>query len=327
MGTRIPTNLPDLLRAQGVPVVEERGWTERGYDFTDILGGMLHHWGSKSAGWDAIKAGHAFPRDAWQDYPGHTGGGLRSDSRVNCNIFSDRGTGAIHFIAAGRANYSSGWGNLVVFNEVRQHRFPGGTARSRGLDTNTVMGNGWFVNLEAEHAGDGSLMPEFQEQNIAIFWATLLESLEGMPLSAMQIIGHNEWTNRKIDPRWSGLKNRMPDVRSMIQKALDGGVILPPPPPPEEEIISKLPQLQEDDGYNTPRKGGKTENNIFVQKMQALLAVMGAIAANTFDSSHRPDGKFGPGTRRAVQEFQTATGLSPDGVCGPLTWEALLLDT
>lgn len=321
MATRIPINLPDLLRAQGVPVVEEHGWSSRGYNFTEIIGGMLHHWGSKSAGWDAVRSGHAFPRDAWQDYPGHTGGGLRSDGRVNCNIFSDRGTGTIHFIAAGYANYSSGFGNSRVFREVQDNTFPGGTAVSRGLYTSTVVGNNWFVNLEAEHAGDGSIMPDYQEHNIAIFWVVLRQALG---LDVMQIIGHNEWTARKIDPRWSGLVSRMPAMRDQI-RAYEGGTV-PPPPPPEEDIVTLLPVLRQDDGYDNPTKGGDTDLNVFVQKLQALLAVAGLIAANTFNARHVPDGKFGPGTERAVKDFQTAAGLRADGVVGSLTWRAILLD-
>ena len=35
------------------------------------------------------------------------------------------------------------------------------------------------------------------------------------------------------------------------------------------------------------------------------------------------DGKFGPGTQQAVAAFQSVAGLEPDGVVGPLTWQAL----
>jgi hypothetical protein len=36
------------------------------------------------------------------------------------------------------------------------------------------------------------------------------------------------------------------------------------------------------------------------------------------------DGDYGPSTQSAVQSFQTAEGLTPDGIVGPATWTALL---
>lgn len=36
------------------------------------------------------------------------------------------------------------------------------------------------------------------------------------------------------------------------------------------------------------------------------------------------DGRFGPGTEKAVKAYQKAKGLDADGVCGPKTWNKLL---
>lgn len=323
---RLPLNLPTLLRAEGVLVVAEQGWGIRGRDFSlGIIGAMQHHWGSPAATFDAIKPGHCWPASAARD-PAGVGGGLRTDSRVNCNVFSDRGTGAIHLIAAGASNYSSCYGSPVVYSEVRADTFPGGSARSRGLvgpAHNTICGNRYFLNMEAEHAGDGSPMPAQQEENIARFWAVVLPILD---LSIMQYIGHLEWTARKIDPRWSGGASRMPVLRNQV-RAIQTGAPTPPPPLPPGDIVTELPTLHEDDGYTNPTKGGKTALRVFVQKLQALLAVSGFIAANTFDDDHVPDGRFGPGTKGAVKDFQVQAGLDDDGIVGPLTWRALLLDT
>ncbi|HUY64833.1 MAG TPA: peptidoglycan-binding protein [Acidimicrobiales bacterium] len=37
-----------------------------------------------------------------------------------------------------------------------------------------------------------------------------------------------------------------------------------------------------------------------------------------------PEGRFGPGTRSAVEAFQHRRGLRVDGACGPQTWDALV---
>jgi peptidoglycan hydrolase-like protein with peptidoglycan-binding domain len=52
-----------------------------------------------------------------------------------------------------------------------------------------------------------------------------------------------------------------------------------------------------------------------VQVLQRLLNSRGA--------SLNPDGDFGPLTASAVRSFQSANGLTADGIVGPLTWGKL----
>lgn len=77
-------------------------------------------------------------------------------------------------------------------------------------------------------------------------------------------------------------------------------------------------EVPEPVGMPTIRKGSSGE---YVTLLQTKLINRG------YDCGRSgADGKYGENTRRAVIRFQEAVGLAPDGICGPLTWAALLDD-
>ncbi len=309
---RIPETVIGLLEARGVTVIVEDGAWGRGADFpSGIVGGMIHHWGSEAARRGDVEAGHSYPK---------SDGGLRTDERIVDNWFADR-DGTMHLVAAGAANYSSCYGSRQVLDEVRGDRWPGGTAWQRGLK-DSVCGNRYFWNMEAEHPGDGSPMPDIQELAVA---ATVAAMCEALDQNVEQVVGHSEWTSRKIDPRWEGPGNRMPAIRAEAQSILDGNI--PAPIPPQEtDMLEMPPTLRYGDGsWNVNPAGGDNTVGFYVENVQALLALRGFIDENSEDDGTIPaDGKYGHGTEAAVSAFQISAHLNPDGKVGPLTWTALI---
>ena len=68
--------------------------------------------------------------------------------------------------------------------------------------------------------------------------------------------------------------------------------------------------------FNTLSDAADTGNLTQEQKIQTALKNAGLYQGAI-------DGKIGPGSKRAIQEFQTANNLKADGKVGPKTWAAL----
>ena len=57
---------------------------------------------------------------------------------------------------------------------------------------------------------------------------------------------------------------------------------------------------------------------------QALRRVGFCVATFHYSGSWGADGEFGEATLIALRSFQRSRGLEPDGICGQLSWNALL---
>jgi len=80
-------------------------------------------------------------------------------------------------------------------------------------------------------------------------------------------------------------------------------------------ITDKIPEI-DPDYCPTLRRGDK---GAVVKRMQEELLQRG------YDlGKWGADGSFGDQTYKAVVAFQKDSGLTPDGICGPRTWDALL---
>lgn len=91
---------------------------------------------------------------------------------------------------------------------------------------------------------------------------------------------------------------------SYVFNLLEGGSQVATKPTNEKPIIDNKPIL---------RRGSKGD---LVELVQSMLVLKGYIID--------VDGDFGPNTEAAVKDFQNKKHLKPDGIIGPLTWDALL---
>lgn len=243
-------SLPRHLRHWGLRVVEKDGWRHRGRPYTfKPRAIVVHHTASGSQSGNF--ASEACVTHGRSDLPGPL-----------CQFLLGR-DGTVKIIAAGYANHA-------------------GTGGPRaGMPANTA--NSYSYGIEAENNGIGE--PWTKEQLNAYYrlCAALLVYM-GRP-QARYVIGHKEWTSRKIDPAGIDMKH----FRDQVRKALSAG--------PSVVTVS-LEKLQP----------GKRNSDV--------LAVKRRLRRRGYYTADNLSNYFGSGLQNAYARYQESLGYSGSDASG-----------
>jgi hypothetical protein len=167
MGARYLTDLADVCRRTGWPVIEVDGWPQRargsgGYDGGRPNHVMIHH---TASGPDS---------DGWPDVNYCTFG---DEDAPLCNLYLAR-DGTI-YVCAGGATNTNGSGSDPCY-----------------VTADDSM-NSSAIGVEAGNGGTGEPWPADQQ----VAYADLCDALcDAYGIGIEQIHGHAEWTSRKVDP-------------------------------------------------------------------------------------------------------------------------------
>ncbi|MEI5523819.1 peptidoglycan-binding protein [Streptomyces brasiliscabiei] len=179
------------LRAEGVKLKEHTGWSTHNRNTVGAWGPaqgvMLHH----TAGRDSV----ALCRAGMTNLPGP----------LCIAVIAKDGT--VHLVGYGRTNHA-GRGATATYNAVRNTT----TIPSRpGADA--VDGNAHFYGFEIENLGNGR--DPYPDAQLAAVERVAAAVCRAHGWGAGRVIGHKEWTTRKIDPTFS-----MAGMRTRIAKRL-----------------------------------------------------------------------------------------------------------
>lgn len=147
------------------------------------------------------------------------------DLKNKCNISIQHPDGAVCLLNVGWAN-DSGFGDRSVLEAVQADApLPRPTDTYKrdkagklldpvvpGGANPGILGNPFFVDIEVQHRGDGSPLLEVMHRALIVTNAAICEFMRWNPQT--RLIGHREWTSRKVDPNWNGNTNPMPGLRS-----------------------------------------------------------------------------------------------------------------
>lgn len=133
-----------------------------------------------------------------------------------CNVFVAKGK--CYLISAGRANHA-GAGASKALDRMRHNNTPNGTARQMDYPDDFNGGNGLFVGFEVLSPGNGTEL-DLPSWNVLCHAAAAVLKHIGQPHHA-HVIGHAEWTRRKIDPVFGrgldGRKGAYADMQAIRQ--------------------------------------------------------------------------------------------------------------
>lgn len=188
----------------GVPFFLDEGWTKHNRNhrgpWGPVNGVMIHH----TAGTNSL----SLVREGTPDLPGPL-----------AHAHLSKG-GRVTLVSHGRTNHA-GAGSQAVYDRVVEDLPVRGKP---GPDV--VDGNACFYGIEIENLGNGRDLYPVAQYDAAVGWATAICRHHGW--TADSVIGHKEWTRRKIDPSFDMDRFRE-DVASGL---VDGPEPVPPEPTP-----------------------------------------------------------------------------------------------
>ncbi|WP_406420666.1 peptidoglycan-binding protein [Streptomyces sp. NBC_00873] len=195
------------LRGEGVRISEHPNWQTHNRNhkgpWGPVHGVMLHH----TAGSNSL----TLCRDGTAVLTGPLCIGL---------VAKD---GTVHLVGYGRTNHA-GLGSSAVLDAVRAER----TVPPPGPDAED--GNARFYGFEIENLGSGK--DPYPTAQLAAAERLSAAICRAHGWSAASVIGHKEWTRRKIDPSFS-----MAGMRTRIEARLG----LRPVPQPEPQSYEPFP--------------------------------------------------------------------------------------
>ena len=200
--------MADELRAEGLNVVEHDGWETRSSSTVntyDPVGLLNHHTAGSSILFN------------YPDPPYWTNSRLED----SCNI-TIRPDGVVVVLNAGYA-YDSGRGDPKVLERLKRDEPP--TAPVDFTSADRINGNPHFIDIEVQHKGDGGSIHPPQYRALIATNAVILNHYGWNPWT--RLLGHRDWTLRKIDPRWNGFSNPMHTIRTDTSAYLED--IMPTP--------------------------------------------------------------------------------------------------
>lgn len=170
----------------------------------------------------------------------------------------------------------------------------------KGKWQGVVNGNTNFIGIEAENTGLPSDFP-WPEVQMDAYRRGVAAILTRIGKAADFCAGHKEYAKpdgRKPDPDFD-MKAFRTGVIAILSGAAPAPVLIPAAEPPAKPGAPA--------GRPTLRRRAKGD---LVKQIQAKVGVIA-------------NGNFGPKTEAGVRAFQRAHGLTPDGIVGPKTWQAL----
>jgi len=215
-----------------------------------------------------------------------------------------------------KANHA-GRGNSSVLDGI----IKGIPVKGRATTAGRISANSSLIGVSLINDGLGQEIPESQYDACVEICAYLCDQYGINPLSGL--LGHLEWTSRKVDPTFN-----MDDFRAQVVSQVKNIPMLETLSAPRPQDLFKLAgnkgitQTVENDRHNeigfpgTLRRGSRSEAVKLVQRRIGSKA----------------DGIFGWGTHRKVKQWQklynlnkelSQNPLTVDGIVGRMTWDAM----